>query len=106
VAAVVAFYAAVHLIERLAAVEPSGPVHNPNHAMRESWLSAHRIHRRIFLHYMPLKRAGEIARYGTINQFEREFDSSTVQSILIDTHLAAIEAHVASATAPPPPPAT
>ena len=100
-AAVVAFYAAVHLIEKLAALERSGPIHNATHSVRQRWLTAHRQHRRIFRDYEELKRASEVSRYGTINQFEQVYDSESVQSQLIDVHLAAIEAYVHSVTIPP-----
>ena len=101
-AAVVAFYAAVHLVEKLAALERSGPLHNATHGGRQRWLTAHRQHRRIFREYEELKRASELSRYGTINQFEQAFDSESVQSQLIDVHLAVIEAHVRTVTAPQP----
>ena len=104
-AAVVAFYAAVHLVEKLAALERSGPIHNASHSGRQRWLTAHRQHRRIFREYEELKRASELSRYGTINQFEQAYDSASVQSQLIDVHLAAIEAYVHLLTSPPSLPA-
>jgi hypothetical protein len=104
-AAVVAFYAAVHLIERLAAAEPRGPVHHRTHFERRQYLIRHRQHRAIFAAYNTLQEAAEISRYGTVNQFNALYTAVTVQSELIDTHLVAIENYVTAYFAPPPPPA-
>jgi hypothetical protein len=110
-AAVVAFYAAVHLIERLAAAEPRGPVHHRTHTQREDYLRRHRQHRTLLPEYTALQNASEISRYGTANQFAAAYSAATVQSQLIDTHLVAIENYVTAFFAPPvppsaPPPAT
>lgn len=106
-AAVVAFYAAVHLIERLAAAESRGPGHHRSHTNRRLYLMRHRQHRQVFNDYDTLQDAAEISRYGTAAQFTARFSAATVQSELIDTHLAAIEdyvnAHFAPPPAPPPP---
>lgn len=103
-AAVVAFYAAVHLIERLAAVERKGPVHHRTHQQRVAYLGYHARHRALFADYRELQEASEISRYGTPRQFQSRYTAATVQSQLIDTHLAAIELYVAAFFAPPPPP--
>lgn len=104
-AAVVAFYAAVHLIERLAAAEPRSPIHNGNHAERNRYLGRHRQHRVLTSHYTELQLAASVGRYGTVNQFATDYPASLVQSKLIDTHLVAIEDYVTAYFAPPPPPA-
>jgi hypothetical protein len=103
-AAVVAFYAAVHLIERLAAAEPRGPVHHRTHAQREDYLRRHRQHRVLLADYLALQIASEISRYGTASQFSTRFSAATVQSHLIDTHLVAIETYVTAYFTPPAPP--
>jgi hypothetical protein len=103
-AAVVAFYAAVHLVERLAAAEARGPVHHRTHADRFRYLRAHRQHRSILREYAELQDASEISRYGTINQFRASYPGAAVQDQLIDVHLRAIEEYVAAYFAPPPSP--
>lgn len=100
-AAVVAFYAAVHLIERLAAAELRGPVHHRTHSQRETYLRRHRQHRAVLIDYERLQHASEISRYGTAAQFTARFSATTVQSELIDTHLAAIEDYVTAYFTPP-----
>lgn len=109
-AAVVAFYAAVHLIERLAAAEPHGPVHHRTHTDRRLYLARHRQHRAVFNPYDILQEAAEVSRYGTVGQFNALYTAATVQADLIDTHLVAIENYVTAYFAPPaapgPSPAT
>src|SRR6266487_1818659 len=90
-AVVVAFYAAIQLVERLAAAEARGPVHHRTHADRFRYLRAHRQHRAILRDYSALQDASEISRYGTINQFQSSYPSAAVQDQLIDVHLRAIE---------------
>jgi hypothetical protein len=97
-AAIVAFYAALHLVDRLAA---RINLHPGNHGDRLSFVSSK--HRPIFANYNTLKTASETARYGTLNQFNRAFPGSTVQSILIDKRLVAIETYVNNIFMPPPP---
>jgi hypothetical protein len=63
-----------------------------------------RHHRVIYADYNDLKVASEIARYGTLNQFTRAFPGNTVQTVLIDQKLVAIENYVHSVFHPPPPP--
>ena len=53
-----------------------------------------------------LRDASEIGRYGTLNQFNRQFSPARVQSQLIDNHLASIESYVASFFLAPVPPPT
>lgn len=104
--AVVAFYSAVHLVEKLAALDSAGKIHHRTHVQREIWLRTHRRFKAIYNDYETLKDASLLSRYGTINQFEQAYDSASVQSQLIDVHLAAIEAYVHLLTSPPGPPAT
>src|SRR5271166_4462643 len=85
-AAIVAFYAALHLVDRLAA---RVNYHPGNHADRLSFVSSQ--HRPIYAIYNSLKTASEIARYGTLNQFTKAYPGTTVQDILIDQRLVAIE---------------
>lgn len=103
-AAVVAFYAAVHLVERLGAAERRRPIHHENHVLREDYLSRHRQHRVLYVDYMALKDSSITSRYGTVRQFQTQYPSGVVQAQLIDVHLAAIERYVTAFFAPPPPP--
>jgi len=88
----------------LAAGEPHGPVHHRTHTQRSAWLSRHRQHRAVLKDYIMLQDAAEVSRYGTVRQFQTRYPAAVVQSQLIDTHLAAIEQHVAAFFAPPSPP--
>ena len=97
-ASVVAFYAAVHLVERLAARQN---IHHDNHGERKGYLIRHRLHRVIYPEYHALRTVSEIARYGTQNRFRLAVLGNDVQTILIDTHLVAIETYVLSVFAPP-----
>jgi hypothetical protein len=99
-AAVVAFYAALHLVDRLAARINYHPSPPGAHAGRLRFVSGG--HRQIFADYNDLKVASEIARYGTLNQFNRAFPKTTVQDILIDKSLVAIETYVENIFNPPP----
>ena len=99
-AATVAFYAALHLVDRLAA---RINLHPATHGDRMRFVTRH--HRPIFADYNDLRVASEIARYGTLNQFNRAFPGNTVQSVLIDQKLVAIETYVTNIFNPPPPPA-
>src|SRR5205823_6481651 len=78
-AATVAFYAALHLVDRLAARNNLHPVPPGAHGACLRFVSAH--HRPIFANYNDLKVASEIARYRTLNQFNRAFPGNTVQSV-------------------------
>ncbi|HYT91463.1 MAG TPA: hypothetical protein VEL76_22305 [Gemmataceae bacterium] len=103
-AAIVAFYAALHLVDRLAARVNSHPAPPGAHSKRLRFVANQ--HRVIFVEYNDLKVASEIARYGTLNQFQRAFPGTTVQDILININLVAIETYVDSIFNPPAPPAT
>jgi hypothetical protein len=103
--AIVAFYAALHLADRLAAVAtpPLHPTPPGAHGKRLRFLYAN--HRAIYAAYNDLKTASEIDRYGTLNQFSRAFPNNATQTILIDQKLVAIETYVNNFFSPPAPPA-
>ena len=85
-AATVAFYAALHLVDRLAA---RINLHPGNHTERNSFVTGH--HRPIWAAYNTLYGASRIARYGTVNQFNSAYPGTTVQDVLIDQRLVTIE---------------
>ena len=58
----------------------------------------------ICVDYNALRNASEIARYGTLNQFNQAFTGNAVQTILIDQRLVSIETYVNNVFNPPPPP--
>lgn len=101
-AAIVAFYAALHLVDRLAARINYHPAPPGAHGNRLRFVSSN--HRPIFADYNDLKVASEFARYGTLNQFSRAYPGNIVQTILIDQKLVAIKTYVNSIFNPPPPP--
>jgi len=96
-ATIVAFYAALHLVERLAARESR---HHTSHAIREEYLAHHPQHSVIFKSYRQLQTASEFARYGSVGQFARYYSGNMVQNTLIDVHLVEIEKY-AEAEFPP-----
>lgn len=98
-AATVAFYAALHLIDRLAS---RISYHPASHADRLRFVATR--HRPIYTAFNSLKTASESARYGTIRQFAKGYPGTTVQAVPIDQRLAAIETYVNSVFSPPPPP--
>ena len=98
-AAIVAFYAALHLVDRLAA---RNNYHPGNHGDRLAFVSSR--HRPILAAYNALKTASEIGRYGTVNQFNNAYPGTTVQDVLVDNRLVAIETYVNNVFNPPPPP--
>lgn len=57
----VAFYKAVHLVEAVLAHD-SG-THSGDHVRRSQYLKTNNRYKQLHLHYGPLKRASEIARY-------------------------------------------
>jgi hypothetical protein len=103
-AAIVAFYAALHCVDRLGAiavpqVHPTPP---GAHGARLRFLQLR--HHAIYADYNDLKTASEFARYGTLHQFNRTYPGTTVQDILVNQKLAAIENYV-NGHFPPPAPA-
>jgi hypothetical protein len=99
-ASVVAFYAAVHLVERLRAKTNE---HSVNHEDRIDFLHGKPYRSTIFAAYHVLFNASLIARYETASSFATQFAASDVQSILIDRNLVTIEKFVAASFAPPAP---
>lgn len=96
--AVVAFYTALHLVERLAAREN---LHHSKHPDRLDYLTRHKQHRALHPHFQAIFDASLVARYGTVNQFAKAYPATTVVDVLINKHLAAIEAYVAANFTPP-----
>jgi hypothetical protein len=89
--AVVAFYTAVHLVEKLRAYHGE---HSENHedrlaAVRRDFRPIHTPCHELFNHSL-------IARYGTVGQFT--ITVQEVKKLLIDTYLVAIEKFVAGET--------
>jgi hypothetical protein len=96
--AIVAFYAALHLVERLCACDN---LHIANHHDRLFWLNKHKKHRAIHADFVALYDASRVARYGTCNQFKLAYPGDTVQKQLIRQNLAAIIRHVELHFQPP-----
>lgn len=99
-ASVVAFYTAVHLVERLRATSDD---HSINHEDRLHFLHGKPYRSAIFGAYRVLFNASLIARYETASSFATQFTSTEVQTVLIDKHLVAIEQFVTASFAPNPP---
>jgi hypothetical protein len=89
--ATVAFYVAVHLVEKLRAY--SGE-HSTNHDERAA--AVRKQFRAIQVPYHQLYEVSRLARYGTTGQFKMTVQQ--VKSLLIDTQLVAIEKFVAAET--------
>lgn len=102
-AAVVAFYAAVHLVEQLAARDGR---HNADHRDRDVYLAGHRDHNEIQADFAALLRASKTARYLPVNRYLAAFPGTATQALLIDGCLARIEKYVAGQFAAPPSPAS
>ena len=97
-AAVVAFYAAVHLVERLRAKVGE---HSINHIDRLAFLRRPAYRNTLFKAFHVLYNASLIARYETAGSFSSQFAPADVKNVLIDQHLASIDQHVAAEFAPP-----
>ena len=102
-AAIVAFYAALHLMERLASIINLHHMPPGAHGQRARWLRGHAQHRAILSPYNDLRTASEISRYGTANQFTRAYPGTVVQDVLVDQKLVAIETYLNSILNPPAP---
>jgi hypothetical protein len=101
--AVVAFYTAVHLVERLRTRQPkSSDQHSVDHQDRLQFVQSH--HRSILTDYRELFNASLIARYETLNSFTIKYSQSDVRNVLVDRCLVVIEQYVAKIFAPPPAP--
>jgi hypothetical protein len=101
-AAIVAFYAALHLVERLCACEN---LHIANHHDRLAWLNKHAKHKAIHADFVALYDASRVARYGTCSQFKKAYPGDTIKKELIGKNLAAVIRHVDLHFQPPAQPA-
>ena len=100
-AATVAFYSALHLVERLAARQNIHHMPPNAHGQRTRYLTTHPQHHVIFRDYRELRIASELARYGTVNQFQVAYPGNAVQDVLIDQYLIAVEKYVAKVLGTP-----
>jgi hypothetical protein len=103
-ATTVAFYAAVHLVERLAARDGKHHRRHSGDGSRNTYLARHLVHRIIKADFMALYSASLIARYESPTVFAVAYPGDVVQTQLIDGCLTNIEAYVAAVFAPPPAP--
>ena len=101
--AVVAFYTALHLVERLAAWEN---IHHSKHPDRLDYLTRHKQHRVIHADFQTIFDASLVARYGTLNQFTKAYPGNAIVDVLVNKHLTAIETYVDRHFNPPAPHAT
>jgi hypothetical protein len=92
-AAIVAFYAALHLIEQLAAREGIHHTRHTGHASRDRYLAFHPDHNVLAASFGALLSASLVARYESAAAFAAAFPGDAVQSRLIDQCLAEIESH-------------
>jgi hypothetical protein len=99
--ATIAFYVAVHLVEKLRAYDGK---HSENHEERDRYVRAN--HHSIYNAYHQLFTVSLVARYKSLHAFQISPDD--VQSKLIASYLAEIEKFVARVTASklPPRPST
>ncbi len=89
--ATIAFYVAVHLVEKLRAYHGE---HSMSHDDRCA--AVRRQFRTIQVEYHQLYEISRLARYGTASQFTLSVEQ--VKALLIDTYLVAIERYVAAET--------
>lgn len=92
--AVVAFYVAVHLVERLFALQGR---HNQDHRGRNR--AVRRQLRPIHRNYRALYNLSMVARYMEASKFN--LTAAVVRTTVIDLHLAEIEKYVVAAAAAP-----
>jgi hypothetical protein len=93
-AAVVAFYTALHLVERLAA---QNGIHHTRHngmGSRRMYLASHAAHNQILADYMALQSASELARYHSMAAFQAAYPTGATQTQLITGCLGRIEQYV------------
>jgi hypothetical protein len=92
-AAVVAFYTAVHLVERLRTREQNQTdQHSTDHQNRNEFIQ--KRHRNIHAAFHALYNASLIARYQTLEKFRRTFTVKAVQDSLIATYLESVQKYV------------
>src|SRR5436189_531183 len=79
-AATVAFYAAIHLIEQLAAHEGIHHARHTGQASRAGYLATHPVHGVLGSHLNALLSASLIARYESATAFATAYPGDTVQA--------------------------
>lgn len=87
---VVAFYTAVHLVERVRAA--SGDGHSTDHDGRLSYVQS--MHPNIHTAYHQLQNASMLARYQSRGDFFNQFQPDQVRDLLVGRYLAEIEKYV------------
>jgi hypothetical protein len=92
-AATVAFYAAVHLVEQLAARDGTHHARHVGQASRARYLALHPVHNVLGADLSALLSASLVARYESAAAYATAYPGDTTQRVLIDQCLAAIEAH-------------
>jgi hypothetical protein len=109
-AATVAFYRAVHLVDRLAALNPGRSLHPDNHSAREQFVRSK--HKTISADFNALHDAADLARYAATEDFAAAYPGTTVEDVLIEKRLRKIESYVSQmlgvdvgSRTPPKPPA-
>ena len=90
-AVVVAFYTAVHLVERLRSLDGQ---HSTNHQERLSFVQA--SHRNIHTEYHQLYNLSRIARYDSNSYFYSQISNEDVEKIVVGEWLTIIEKYVDS----------
>ena len=93
---VLAFYTALHMVERLSAAAGLHFKYHTGRNSRDVWLLGHPDHFQIKADYDRLRAASEIARYETLPMFEAAFPGDAVHTYLIDGCLARIRQYVES----------
>jgi hypothetical protein len=88
-AAVVAFYTAVHLIERLRALDGHD---SENHQDRLQYVQAN--HRAIHYEFHELLNASKLARYEANSVFHNQLSNFQIKDVVIGDWLVAIEKYV------------
>ena len=96
-AATMAFYAAAHLVERLAADEGLHHIRHTGNPSRNAYLLWHPTHSAIAGDFMALFSASMVARYESLARFAAAYPSGVTQSQLIDVNLVAIEQYLRTA---------
>ena len=88
-AAVVAFYTAVHLVERIRALEND---HSRDHRHRNEYIL--RNHRTIHADFHGLYNVSLLARYESNDKFYKQLTPEQVWTVLVDQYLLRIEEYV------------
>lgn len=97
--AVVAFYTAVHLVERLRTLNHNASEqHSRDHQHRREFVQSQ--HKQIHTAYHELFNASLIARYQTVNSFQTQLNVKDIKTRLINGYLAEIESYTAAKFSP------